>query len=126
MEGVILHIPHSGTKIPSDYRNDILLSDSELEKEVAYLADSAMDELFTSDVPEAQTIISSSSRLLCDMERFASDEDEPMAKVGMGAVYTKTASGGMLRKFDFYKREIIMNQFYHPYHKKFPCLYKSN
>jgi N-formylglutamate amidohydrolase len=33
------------------------------------------------------------SRLVCDVERFPDDADEPMALRGMGAVYVKTTDG---------------------------------
>jgi len=54
------------------------------------------DELF--DPSGYLSVISPFSRFLCDVERFADDEVEPMAKIGMGAVYCNTTDGRPLRR----------------------------
>jgi N-formylglutamate deformylase len=38
------------------------------------------------------------SRLVVDPERFTDDAREPMARKGMGVIYTRTASGEPLRR----------------------------
>lgn len=109
---VILHIPHSSTYIPPEYRKDILLSDEELEREIYMMADLYVQNLFD----KGKSIISPISRLICDMERFKEDENEPMSKLGMGVVYTKTSTGKLLRNLSEYKRESIINKWYDPHH----------
>lgn len=66
------------------------------------MTDAYTDELFQAE--PANRVIFQYSRLLVDVERFSVDEDEPMAKVGMGMIYTRTAFGGPL------KRELSENE----------------
>ncbi len=54
------------------------------------------DELF--DPSGYRSVISPVSRFLCDVERFSNDDEEPMARVGMGAVYLNTTDGKPLRR----------------------------
>jgi len=53
-----------------------------------------------------------------DPERFADDDDEPMAQRGMGAVYRSRRDGRPLRRTDFSSedRGRIMTDLYEPYH----------
>jgi N-formylglutamate amidohydrolase len=53
-----------------------------------------------------------------DPERFLDDEQERMAQIGMGAVYTKTSSLEPLRIFDPKQRESLIQRFYSPHHQK--------
>ena len=59
------------------------------------------------------------SRLLVDVERFRSDEEEVMGRVGMGAVYTSTHDGKPLRNFSAEKREELLRTYYDPHHARF-------
>ena len=59
------------------------------------MTDAFTDELFA--LPNAIRVISPVSRLVLDVERLP-DDSEPMAKVGMGMIYTKTADGRPLRR----------------------------
>jgi N-formylglutamate deformylase len=92
---ILIHIPHSSTFIPKDNRESILLSDYALQRELLLMTDRYIDELF--DLLGYNTHINHISRLVMDSERFRSDKDEEMAQVGMGAIYTKTSSGNILR-----------------------------
>jgi N-formylglutamate amidohydrolase len=57
------------------------------------------------------------SRLLCDVERFPEDADEPMAARGMGAVYTATSTRSRLRAaLPPAECERIMARWYRPHH----------
>ena len=93
---MILHIPHSSRVIPENLRDQIVLSDGDLAAELTLMTDAFTDELFT--VPEATILRFPISRLLVDIERFSDDEEEPMSKVGMGMIYTLTASGKKLKR----------------------------
>jgi N-formylglutamate deformylase len=93
---MILHIPHSSHVIPENFRDQIVLSDDELAAELILMTDAFTDELFT--LSDATTVRFPISRLLVDVERFPDDAEEPMSKVGMGMIYTLTASNKKLRR----------------------------
>src|SRR5580693_3648499 len=72
------------------------------------------DELF--DLGDrADRLIFHTSRLLVDPERFEHDTDEPMARKGMGAIYTKTHDGRKLKPAGH--RSELMSMYYKPHHK---------
>jgi len=93
---MILHIPHSSRVIPENLGDQIVLSDGDLAAELTLMTDAFTDDLFT--VPEATILRFPISRLLVDVERFPDDVDEPMSNVGMGMIYTLTASGKKLKR----------------------------
>lgn len=93
---MILHIPHSSDIIPGNFRDQIVLSDDDLAAELTLMTDAFTDELFA--LPEATILRFPISRLLVDVERFPDDAEEPMSKVGMGMIYTLTASGKKLKR----------------------------
>ena len=117
MNDIILHIPHASLNIPDKMRSNILLDGPELAEELMAITDRYVDELFA--MSGVRMIVSPVSRLLVDMERFRSDEDEVMAGVGMGAVYERTSGGKRLRDLTPAIREAIMREYYDPYHRAF-------
>jgi N-formylglutamate amidohydrolase len=127
---IVLHVPHASRKIPSDIRCSIKLSDSELEIELNKMTDSYTDILFIPDSTNAQTVVFPISRLVMDPERFLDDNQEIMAKHGMGVIYTRTADGRKLRDQPTVReRERLINRYYRPHHKKledcvFDCFQK--
>jgi N-formylglutamate deformylase len=93
---MILHVPHSSHSIPADVRDQFVLSDSELAAELLLMTDAFVDELFSWT---AATVVKFPwSRLVVDVERLPNDSEEPMGRVGMGMIYTRTAAGGVLRR----------------------------
>jgi len=113
---MILHIPHSSRAIPEDLRDQFVLSDDELSLELNRMTDAFTDELFT--FPKVDTVIFPISRLLVDVERFPDDDKEPMAKVGMGMIYTSTACGKKLRRTLLPdERRNLQIKYYEPHHK---------
>jgi hypothetical protein len=64
------------------------------------MTDAFTAELFPPSALEAQRFVFPVSRLVCDVERFPHDADEPMAARGMGAVYSATmrAAAGWPRR----------------------------
>lgn len=114
----VLHIPHSSRAIPPDERARLALSDTELEAELLRMTDAFTDELFPPTIYEAQRIVFPVSRLVCDVERFANDAEEPMSARGMGAVYTMTSTGRQLRAGpSTAEREQIMTRWYRTHHE---------
>ena len=76
---VVLHIPHSSCFIPEFLREDIVLDDDELKQNFYAFTDWKTDELFSH--PNFSTrIVSDISRMVCDMERFRSDDDENIGR----------------------------------------------
>ncbi|MBE3143749.1 MAG: N-formylglutamate amidohydrolase [Planctomycetes bacterium] len=115
--GVIVHIPHASVVIPPDIRQSILFTDNELSREILLMTDHYTDELpLAPDL--ARVIKAPVSRLVVDVERFRCDSDEEMAKVGMGAVYTKTHDGKNLRRLTEESREALLTRYYDPHHQK--------
>lgn len=112
----ILHIPHDSTDIPAAYRDDLLLSDKELARELLYMTDMYTDDLYQLD--GAERLRFPVSRLILDPERFDDDAQEPMAARGMGVIYTITSQLGKLReKPSNTKRKELLDRYYYPHHK---------
>lgn len=114
---IVIHVPHSSTNLPIDIRQIILLNNDELNKELLLMTDWYVEELFCSD--RVALVKNEYSRLVFDPERFRNDEDESMSKVGMGAIYTKTSSGNVLREIDPNLNEELLKKYYDPYHSRF-------
>lgn len=114
MNQLILHIPHSSTKIP--VKNGFTLSDALINAEILKLTDWYTDDLFHSahDI----TIKADFSRLFCDPERFSDDSQEVMAKLGMGVLYEKTDLGELMRIVSPELRESILVDYYWPHHTR--------
>jgi N-formylglutamate amidohydrolase len=93
---MILHIPHSSRIIPEELRGQFVLSDLQLEGELTRTTDAYVDELFS--LAGTRAVAFPLSRLVVDVERFRSDDQEEMSRVGMGMVYTRTADGQCLRR----------------------------
>jgi len=113
-KSILIHVPHSSTFIPDVYRTSFLLSDEELKHEVLLMTDHFVDDLFA--IPGITSHINPISRLVMDPERFRSDADEPMVKKGMGAVYTRTATGKLMRDLSQSEHVEILTNLYDPYH----------
>lgn len=96
--GLLVHLPHAGTVIPAHVRAHIVLDDATLAEEVRALTDWYTDALFgpPAFVAGATVVTNHLSRLVVDPERLPQAR-EPMAAIGMGAVYTRTRHGHVLR-----------------------------
>lgn len=111
---MILHIPHSGTTIPQSIFDDLLVSKSRLQLEIAIMTDHHCDDLF--QYPNARRIVVPWSRLFCDVERFQNDAKESMSAYGQGMFYTKTFSGEPLR-IDTHRGRREAGRFYRRHHR---------
>jgi N-formylglutamate amidohydrolase len=118
MTALIFHIPHAATLIPPEVRAGICLADAELAEEIRILTDHHTDHLFEAHAePRDIRVVFPFSRLVTDVERYPDDDDEPMAKSGMGAVYVKGHAGAEVRR-SLADREELMKRYYEPHHQK--------
>jgi N-formylglutamate deformylase len=102
--------------LPEQFRNQIVLSDADLAAELNLMTDLFTDEIYFD--PESIVIRFPISRLIVDVERFPEDIDEPMSKVGMGMIYSKTAFGRKLkRNLQTKERNELVSQ-YNVHHQK--------
>lgn len=114
---LFLHLPHASSVIPEGCREDFLIGVEELASEQLRLEDRFTDELFGSGWPAAQAWTAPVSRLVVDVERFRSDDQEACAAVGMGAVYVRGTRGQALRRLDPDRREVLLKTYYDPHHR---------
>lgn len=117
---IVLHIPHASLCLPSDFWRDITVDKEIIERELCFIADYKVDELVKNI--DSHKIIAKYSRLYCDVERFRDDEAEPMAKLGMGAIYTHLSDGTQYRKIGSSRREEILGKSYDLHHKQLNTL----
>ena len=116
---LILHIPHSSRQIPTAERAQLTPDDRTLALELRRMTDAFTDELFPRTRFEAARVVFPVSRLVCDVERFADDADEPMALRGMGVIYTKTTDGLPLREhLTPSERARLIESWYQPHHQR--------
>lgn len=114
---VVGHVPHASISIPPDVRDEILLDDVGLARELVRLTDWHTDGLFAWARDHGATMfVNGSSRLVFDPERFADDTQEPMSAVGQGVVYTRTTSGDRLRVLTDRERAQRIVELFEPYH----------
>jgi N-formylglutamate deformylase len=114
---LVAHVPHAAMAIPPTVRSGILLGDEDLARELLRLTDWHVDRLLRW-VPTAggTLLVNEVSRLVVDPERFADDAAEPMARLGQGAVYTRTTDGRPLRVPDTAERSRLLARYFEPYH----------
>jgi N-formylglutamate amidohydrolase len=119
---VVLHVPHASTYVPADVRRHLRLTDAELAAELALITDAHTDVIaeraaaraVERATPRPHRFINRVSRLVVDPERFP-DEREEMRAVGMGAVYTRTTHGAVLRPDDGTHERDLLDTYFHPY-----------
>jgi len=111
---MILHVPHSSTKLPE---TDKFNEKTKLEA-IEKLTDWHTDEIFFHQ--NSDSIVFQFSRIFCDVERFRNNHDEQMFKKGMGVVYTKGLDGKDLLncQVSLEDEEVIKTTFYDRHHRK--------
>lgn len=112
MKKLILHIPHSSTNIPD--KTGYLVKEDIIQSEILKLTDWHTSELFHSE--NAILVKANFSRIFCDVERFKNDDDEVMAKFGMGVLYEQTDDGKPLREVSVNFRQRIIEEYYMKHH----------
>lgn len=113
---MLIHIPHSSMYIPDEYVEYFCADSETILRNLIALSDYATDNLFCH--PRYQNrLVFPISRLLCDVERYRSDNDEIMSKQGMGVVYTHGAYCEPLRSYNETLRAEILRRYYDPHHE---------
>ncbi|HMM06659.1 MAG TPA: N-formylglutamate amidohydrolase [Clostridiales bacterium] len=115
MEKIIIHIPHSSTVIPEEYRGLFFLNNDELADEILRMTDRYTDDLFGSF---GHKIIFPISRLVCDVERFRSEKQESMTGKGMWVCYERTSDQRTLKTVSVEHKKEILENWYDIHHKK--------
>ena len=115
---VILHLPHDSTDIPERVRDQFILTDAELARELLLMTDMHTGSLFEGAFVDGHVVRSPVSRLVLDVERFEDDHLEVMSSKGMGAIYTCTSHGHPLRReLSATEKNSLLADFYRPHHK---------
>lgn len=122
---IICNVPHSGTIIPKEFKEDFVLTEKDLDKEVLYMADNFTNYVYVELLYVSSYIMSKISRVVVDIERFQNEEDEPMSKVGMSALYTLTSNGSILRTISDSNRHVL-EKMYKDYHDSFSQLVNNS
>jgi N-formylglutamate deformylase len=122
MKKLVLHIPHSSTVIP--ILEGYVSSQEEINQEIIKLTDWYTEDLFDSD--EDDKIVAPFSRIFCDVERFADDELEVMAKFGMGVLYEKFDNGNLLRIVSPELKQEVLKNYYWVHHAIFSKAVKTS
>jgi N-formylglutamate deformylase len=115
---VIFHVPHDSTVIPGDVRDQFVLNQTELSRELIKMTDHHTYDLIARSFSGSQIVRFPVSRLVVDVERFESDQDEPMAVRGMGVIYESTHELKPLRRpLLTSEREHLLSKWYRPHHE---------
>ena len=102
-----------------DVLDQFLIGREELESENRLLTDHATDRIFRNAFPLANSVVFPVSRLAVDAERFIDDYQEPMAKTGMGVIYTHgTRRQPIRRDLTPEERRSLLSRYYHPHHQE--------
>lgn len=116
---MIHQIAHSSLTIPPEVRQELRITDAELSLELLRMTDWHTSELFELDGHKVPRVVYPYSRLVCDVERFANDANEPMSALGMGAIYERTSDGKPLRDpLSGEARIAYLERYYYPHHRK--------
>ena len=115
---LVLHVPHASTLIPEADLADFVVPAETLAHEKLRLVDHYTDQLYMDGFPAERAAVAPVCRLVVDMERFADDEMETAARVGMGATYVTTTEGAPLRRLTPERREELIMQYYTPHHAR--------
>lgn len=114
MNKLVFHIPHSSIEIP--LLEGYVSNQEQINQEIIKLTDWYTDDLFESE--QDVKIIAPFSRIFCDVERFADDDLEVMAKAGMGVLYEKFDNGDLLRMVTPELKEFVLKDYYWDHHNR--------
>lgn len=98
MSGLVIHVPHASIEVPPGFAEQFRISEKEIQAEAHISADLYTDLLAEAVWPDVTRIVAPVSRIVCDVERYAEDAHEVMARVGRGMIYTHTHQGEVMRR----------------------------
>ena len=110
----IIHVPHSSTHIPEEFRNQFILSQTELEDEIEMMTDHNTHEMVAW---YDQVVRFDYTRLLVDVERFWDEREEPMSRIGMGAIYQSSHKLQKIRKKLDQNQRLVLKNLYDLHHQ---------
>jgi len=108
-DSIIMHIPHSGTQFP--FGKLSYFDKSILERDIEQSTDHHTNIIFQTPYT---SLVSTFSRLWCDVERFKKDS---MDDIGRGYFYTKNSQGEVIRNTAL--KSYVYRKYFKPYHAKF-------
>lgn len=116
---VVFHVPHDSRLIPPAVRDQFVLDDDALEREICRMTDHLTFALFALEAPAQCVVRAPVTRLVVDTERFEDDAQEIMAARGMGAVYAVTSQLSPLRRtLSPEERQHLLDTYYRPHHAR--------
>ncbi len=119
-------MPHDSKVIPDDVSDQFVVTRDELRSEILKLTDHFTHEIFCAEASQDQVARAPVSRIVVDVERHVSDDVEPMAVVGMGAIYMKTTNGKQLRRgISTFERQMLIEKWYRPHHERLTAMVTS-
>ena len=114
---IIINVPHSSTKLTKEFKKQKkFLTMQEINSFNLQMTDLFTKQLFSAS--KFNHVCAKYSRICCDVEKFADDEIEIMAKYGLGVIYKNNIDGKKLLDDDENYRQKILKKYYCPYHKK--------
>lgn len=116
MNKIILHIPHSGQKLPNIFWKNVCVDKQTVKLFANEIADYKTDKLFGSN--NLTKVVFKYSRVFCDVEKYEDDSLEDMSKFGMGVVYSKTNKKIKFANISKDYKDLILKSVYRPYHQK--------
>ena len=115
---VVVHIPHASTRVPKDFYDGFIISESEIKKEALRVADLFSDSFFFGLMERFGGIRSLLSKIVIDPEGFHSGIRKPLGAVGTDVLHTKTESGELMRDLDNKKRDELLEHHFFPYQEQ--------
>ena len=124
---IVFHVPHASLALPKKFEDNLDLDYTDydamgkktLNTRLRLLNLKVSDVLLLDliqDLPYPK-VSASYSRLYCDLERYWNDKKEPMAKLGMGAIYTKDIRGLPFKSVTPEYRRLV-KPYYQAHHKR--------
>lgn len=105
VSGIVLNIPHSSVKFPS--QKDADAWPPAIKWQIERWTDWYTDDIFVVDDPRVVPVIFPYSRFYCDVERLL---DDPLEEIGQGIFYERYDS--LTRLWTVKDRECAMRQYY--------------
>lgn len=113
---LLIHVPHSSTKIPDDVWQEFVVSKDTIEKEILESADLYTDAMARQAWPEAAIVEAEVSSIVVDVERYDDDGREEMAEVGRGVIYTHDhLQTAIRRSLGQARRDELLDRYYRPH-----------